>query len=134
MDNDEIKQRIRQGIFLPVQTLKQVISQQLINMEQFPQGPIYTRVLNTLRPVFDAYGEGYNFGKHGLYYGVKRNPVNYFKAFYQLSRLFERLGLLVFSCFSLQPSWSPCYVPIDKTLCQNIPGTRWSNDVDKLDY
>ncbi|ORE13294.1 hypothetical protein BCV71DRAFT_189483, partial [Rhizopus microsporus] len=61
------------------------------------------------------------FGQQGLYYDVKRNPVNHFKAFYQLSRLFERLCLPIINCFPLRRSWSPCYVTIDsKILCQNI--------------
>ncbi|CEG72439.1 hypothetical protein RMATCC62417_07998 [Rhizopus microsporus] len=56
-------------------------------------------------------------------------------ALYQLSHLFERLGLPVFNCFPLRHSWSPCYVTIDsKILCQNILGVKWSNAVDKLDY
>ncbi|KAG1206400.1 hypothetical protein G6F68_008761 [Rhizopus microsporus] len=135
MDDDEIKHRIRQDIILPAQTFKQAISQQPIDMEQVPQEPIYTRALHTLQPVFDAYDRGYNFGQQGLYYDVKRNPVNHFKAFYQLSRLFEHLGLPVFNCFPLRRSWSPCYVTIDsKILCQNILGIRWSNAVDRLDY
>ena len=135
MNDDEIKHRIRQDIILPAQTFKQAISQQPIDMEQVPQEPIYTRALHTLQPVFDAYDRGYNFGQQGLYYDVKRNPVNHFKAFYQLSRLFEHLGLPVFNCFPLRRSWSPCYVIIDsKTLCQNILGIRWSNAVDRLDY
>ncbi|KAG1433923.1 hypothetical protein G6F57_021850 [Rhizopus arrhizus] len=121
MNDDEIKHRIRQDIILPAQTFKQAISQQPIDMEQVPQEPIYTRALHTLQPVFDAYDRGYNFGQQGLYYDVKRNPVNHFKAFYQLSRLFVRLGLPVFNCFPLRHSWSPCYVTIDsKILCQNI--------------
>ncbi|ORE03234.1 hypothetical protein BCV72DRAFT_257900 [Rhizopus microsporus var. microsporus] len=77
---------------------------------------------------------GYNFGEHGLYYDVKRNLVNHFKASYQLSRLFERLGLPAFSCFPLRRSWSPCYDITNKILCQNILGIRWSNAVDKLGY
>ncbi|CEG82411.1 hypothetical protein RMATCC62417_16485 [Rhizopus microsporus] len=104
-------------------------------MEQVPQEPIYMEVLNTLRPVFDAYDRGYNFGERGFYYGVKRNPVNHFKAFYQLSRLFVLLGLPVLNCFPIRRSWPPCYVTIDsKILCQNNLGVRWSNSVDKLDY
>ncbi|ORE01969.1 hypothetical protein BCV72DRAFT_309569 [Rhizopus microsporus var. microsporus] len=135
MDDDEIKHRIRQDIFLPAQTFKQAISQQPIDLEQIPQEPIYMEALNTLRPVFDAYDRGYNFGEQGLYYDIKHNPVNHFKAFYQLFRLFVFLGLPVFNCFSLGRSWSPCYVTIDsKILCQNILGIRWSNAVDKLDY
>ncbi|CEG84132.1 hypothetical protein RMATCC62417_17978 [Rhizopus microsporus] len=99
------------------------------------QGPIYREALDTFQPVFNAYDEGYNFGERGLYYDVKRNPVNHFKAFYQLSRLFEHLGLPVFSCFPLRRSWSLCCVTIDsKILCQNILGIQWSNAVDKLDY
>ncbi|ORE11370.1 hypothetical protein BCV72DRAFT_300954, partial [Rhizopus microsporus var. microsporus] len=50
MDDDEIKHRIRQDIFLPAQTFKQAISQQPIDMEQIPQEPIYMEALNTLRP------------------------------------------------------------------------------------
>ncbi|CEG75083.1 hypothetical protein RMATCC62417_10189 [Rhizopus microsporus] len=91
--------------------------------------------LNTLQPVFDAYDEGYNFGEWGLCYDVKRNHVNHFKIFYQLSCLLKHLGLPVFICFPLRRSWSPCYVTIDsKIFCQNILGIRWSNAVDKLDY
>ncbi|ORE22624.1 hypothetical protein BCV71DRAFT_171581, partial [Rhizopus microsporus] len=72
-----------------------------------------------------AYDEGYNFGEQGLYYDVKCNPVNHFMAFYQLSRLFERLSLPVFNCFPLQRLWSPRYVTIDSNiLCQNILGIR----------
>ncbi|PHZ09484.1 uncharacterized protein RHIMIDRAFT_294333 [Rhizopus microsporus ATCC 52813] len=56
--------------------------------------------LNTLRPVFDAYDRGYNFGEQGLYYDIKHNPVNHFKAFYQLSRLFVHLAI-----FSAKTSW-----------------------------
>ncbi|CEG67940.1 hypothetical protein RMATCC62417_04284 [Rhizopus microsporus] len=135
MDNDEIKHRIRQDTILPAQAFKQVISQQLINIEQLPQEHIYTRALEALQPVFNAYYEGYNFGQQGLYYDVKRNPVNHFMAFYQLSRLFERLGLPVFNCFPLRGSWYPRYVTIDsKILCQNILGIQWSNAIDKLDY
>ncbi|KAL4209166.1 hypothetical protein AB4K20DRAFT_1868819 [Rhizopus microsporus] len=65
-----------------------------------------------------VYYNDINFGQQGLYYDVKRNPVNHFKAFYKLSRLFERLGLPIVNCFPLRHSWSPCY----------------SNAVDKLDY
>ncbi|ORE03442.1 hypothetical protein BCV72DRAFT_213215 [Rhizopus microsporus var. microsporus] len=62
-----------------------------------------------------------------------RNPVNHFKAIYQLSRLFEHRCLPVFNYFSLHRSWSPCYVIIDsKILCQSILGIQWSNAVDKL--
>ncbi|CEG75772.1 hypothetical protein RMATCC62417_10764 [Rhizopus microsporus] len=99
MDDGEIKHCIRQDTILPAQTFKQAISQQPINMEQFPQEPIYMDTLNTLRPVFDAYNGGYNFGERGLYYDVKRNPVNHFNIFYQISRLFEHRRLPVFNCF-----------------------------------
>ncbi|RCH78695.1 hypothetical protein CU097_001246 [Rhizopus azygosporus] len=104
MNDDEIKHRIHQDIILPAQTFKQVISQQPINMEQLPQEHIYTRALEALQPVIDAYDEGYNFGQQRLYYDVKRNPVNHFMALYQLSHLFERLGLPVFNCFPLRRS------------------------------
>ncbi|ORE10741.1 hypothetical protein BCV72DRAFT_312123 [Rhizopus microsporus var. microsporus] len=70
-------------------------------MEQFPQEPSYIDALEALSPVFYAYGRGYNFGEQGLYYDIKRNPVNHFKAVYQLSRLFEHRRLPVFSCFPL---------------------------------
>ncbi|PHZ09430.1 uncharacterized protein RHIMIDRAFT_240543, partial [Rhizopus microsporus ATCC 52813] len=70
MDDDEIKHRIRQDIFLPAQIFKQAISQQPIDMEQIPQEPIYMEALNTLRPVFDAYDRGYNFGEQGLLYSA----------------------------------------------------------------
>ncbi|ORE02656.1 hypothetical protein BCV72DRAFT_214831, partial [Rhizopus microsporus var. microsporus] len=72
--------------------------------------------LNTLRPVFDAYDRGYNFGEQGLYYDVKRNPVSHFMAFYQLSRLFVHFGLPVFNYFPLRRPWSPCYVTIDSKI------------------
>ncbi|CEG76128.1 hypothetical protein RMATCC62417_11065 [Rhizopus microsporus] len=62
MDDDEIKHRIRQDIFLPAQTFKQAISQQPIDMEQFTQELIYMEALEALQPVFDAYDRGYNFG------------------------------------------------------------------------
>ncbi|ORE00801.1 hypothetical protein BCV72DRAFT_181429, partial [Rhizopus microsporus var. microsporus] len=53
-----------------------------------------------------------------LYYDVKRNPVNHFKTFYQLSHLFARLGLPVFNYFPLRRLLSPCCVTIDsKILC-----------------
>ncbi|PHZ17987.1 uncharacterized protein RHIMIDRAFT_14714 [Rhizopus microsporus ATCC 52813] len=135
MDDDEIKHCIRQDIILPAQIFKQAISQQTIDMEQPPQERIYMEALEALQPVFDTYNEGYSFGQQGLYYDIKRNLVNHLKAFYQLSRLFEHLGLPVFNCFPLRRSWSPCYVTIDsKILCQNVLGIRWPNAVDKLDY
>ncbi|CAO3658030.1 unnamed protein product [Rhizopus microsporus] len=154
MDDDEIKHRIRQDTILPAQTFKQAISQQPINMEQLSQAPIYMEALEALQSVFDAYNEGYNVGEQRLYYDAKRNPANHFKAFYQLSRLFEHLGLSVFNCFPLRCSWFPHYVTIDSDvfdinhynnssilnttdsniLCQNILEIRWPNAVDKLNY
>jgi hypothetical protein len=123
MDDDEIKHHIHEGIILPAQAFKQAISQQPIDMKQFPQGPIYTHALNTLRPAFDAYDEGYSFDERRLYYDVKRNPVNHFMAFYQLPRLFEHRGLPVFNCFPLRRSWLPRYITTDsKILCQSILG------------
>ncbi|KAG1168780.1 hypothetical protein G6F70_008920 [Rhizopus microsporus] len=53
-----------------------------------------------------------NFGQQGLYYDVKRNTINHFKAFYQLPRLFERLCLSVVNYFPLWRSWSPRYARV----------------------
>jgi hypothetical protein len=52
-------------------------------------------------------------------------------AFYQLSLLFEALGLPIFNCFPLRRSWIYGYATIDsKILCQNILGRRWTNSVE----
>ncbi|PHZ14528.1 uncharacterized protein RHIMIDRAFT_102594 [Rhizopus microsporus ATCC 52813] len=102
-----IRQRtadLRRDLSAQAQTFKQAISQQPIDMKQVPQEPIYMEALITLRPVFDAYDRDYNFDEQRLYYNVKRNPVNHFKAFYQLSRLFVFLGLPIFNCFPLRRS------------------------------
>ncbi|KAI8053888.1 hypothetical protein BDF22DRAFT_644024 [Syncephalis plumigaleata] len=93
----------------------------------------FTRAFSKFKNVLNAYDKRYDFGKNGLYYDCKENPVKHFKAFFELARVFSRIHLKAFNCFPLRRSFSPCYVHIDTViLCHNILGRKFEN-MDHMD-
>ncbi|KAI8053376.1 hypothetical protein BDF22DRAFT_743303 [Syncephalis plumigaleata] len=88
----------------------------------------FTRAFSKFKNVLNAYDKRYDFGKNGLYYDCKENPVKHFKAFFELARVFPRIRLKAFNCFPLRRSFSPCYVHIDTViLCHNILGRSYED-------
>ncbi|KAI8641376.1 hypothetical protein BD408DRAFT_418170 [Parasitella parasitica] len=63
-----------------------------------------------------AYPENYKFKMGSIFYDVKANPENHFKAFVKLAELFEAVQLKQFFCFPLRTTFIPCYMTLDNKI------------------
>ncbi|KAI8636825.1 hypothetical protein BD408DRAFT_425546 [Parasitella parasitica] len=63
-----------------------------------------------------AYPENYKFKMGSIFYDVKANPENHFKAFLKLAELFESVQLKQFFCFPSRTTFIPCYMTLDNKI------------------
>ncbi|KAI8058110.1 hypothetical protein BDF22DRAFT_616097 [Syncephalis plumigaleata] len=124
---DELRARTS-AITAPARTFKHEIAHRGGIEALAKKDRAFTRAFSKFKNVLNAYDKRYDFGKNGLYYDCKENPVKHFKAFFELARVFPRIHLKAFNCFPLRRSFSPCYVHIDTViLCHNILGRKFEN-------
>ncbi|KAI8646270.1 hypothetical protein BD408DRAFT_410483, partial [Parasitella parasitica] len=63
-----------------------------------------------------AYPENYMFKMDSIFYDIKANPENHFKAIVKLAELFEAVQLKQFFCFPLRTTFIPCYMTLDNKI------------------
>ncbi|KAI8050517.1 hypothetical protein BDF22DRAFT_606655, partial [Syncephalis plumigaleata] len=100
------------AITAPAREFKLAIAQRGVRRTAFKKDPMSAKAFNRFKNVLSAYPDGYTFEKN-IYYDCVARPVKHFKAFFELARLFPRIGLKPFNCFPLRRSFSPCYIHID---------------------
>jgi hypothetical protein len=72
-----------------------------------------------VKNIFNSYPAAYKFQKGSVYYDVKANPDNHFKAMYLLSLEVEKLKKKSFSPFPIRNTWIPSYMTIDTEIAKH---------------